>query len=88
LPESTHVARHLALTQFIEDGVRFVGVVGQDCRLVEDLIDELVVGDASDPSRFLLTSSHPGESLEEAIAFARQLSDDYPGQVQVVELTA
>jgi hypothetical protein len=72
--------------QFIADGVKFVGVVGHDCQLVEDLIDELVVGDGSDPRRFLLTSSHPGESVEEALGFARQLAGDYAGDAQVVVL--
>lgn len=72
--------------QFIADGVKFVGVVGHDCRRVEDIIDELIVGDASDPSRSILTSAHPDESLEEVIAFADSLSEDLGGGVQVVEL--
>lgn len=72
--------------QFIAEGVKFVGVVGADCARVEDIIDELVVGDGSDPNRFLLTSSHPDESLHDAIAFARSLSEEYPGEPQVIEL--
>lgn len=72
--------------QFISDGVRFAGVVGTDCALVEDIIDEIVVGDGTKPSRFLLTSSHPSVSLEHAIEFTRSLSDEFSGEVQVVEL--
>src|SRR5258706_3664585 len=34
--------------EFVRDGVVFVGVVGEDCAKIEDIIDELVVGDASD----------------------------------------
>jgi hypothetical protein len=49
--------------QFIADGVKFVAVAGSDCSLVEDIIDELVVGDGSDESRYILTSSHPGEPV-------------------------
>ena len=71
---------------FIHGGVRFVGVVGLDCARVEDIVDELVVGNGSDRSRFLLTSSHPGASLGEAIQFAQALTGDYEGEVQVVEL--
>ena len=33
--------------EFIRDGVMFVGVVGKDCSLVEDLIDKIVVGDGT-----------------------------------------
>jgi len=72
------------IERFIRDGVKFVGVVGGDCEKIEDIIDEMVVGDGS-KENFILTSSHPGESLEEAIKFARSLSAEYAGEVQVVE---
>lgn len=72
--------------QFISDGVQFVGVVGTDCALVEDIIDELVVGDGTNPNRFILTSSHPNDLLEIAIDFAMSLTEEYVGEIQVVEL--
>ncbi len=71
--------------QFINDGVAFVGVVGNDCSRVEDIVDELV-GDGSDQNRFILTSSHEGESLAEAVEFAESLRGEYDGQAQVVVL--
>lgn len=72
---------------FIRDGVAFVGVVGKDCAKVEDIIDELLVADGSDESRSILTSSHPGESVDEAVAFAESLTGEFAGEeVQVVEL--
>ena len=52
--------------------------------IVEDIIDELVVGEGKNDN-FILTSSHPGETLEEVIEFARSLSLEYEGEVQVVE---
>jgi hypothetical protein len=71
---------------FIRDGVRLIAVVGEDCERIEDIIDELVVGDGS-RDYDLLTSSHPGESLAAAIAFANDLALDLAGQeVAVVEL--
>ncbi|HTO63903.1 MAG TPA: hypothetical protein VMM15_21900 [Bradyrhizobium sp.] len=54
----------------IRDSVVLVCVIGNDCARVEDVIDELVVGDGSDPSRFLNTTSHPNESIAEVQAFA------------------
>ena len=71
--------------QFISDGVRFVAVAGKDCELIEDIIDEIVVGDGSDNMRFILTSSHPGESLEEVMQFARIVTQG-TGEPQLVEL--
>jgi hypothetical protein len=71
---------------FIRDGVLFVGVVGKDCSQVEDIIDELVVGDGS-RDYHLLTSSHPDASIGEAVQFARSLTLEFQGQeVQIVEL--
>ena len=65
-------------------GVVFVGAVGPRCAELEDEIDELCVGDGSSPY-FMLTSSHPGETLAEVIQFAEDLSGDYSGPVSVVE---
>lgn len=71
--------------EFIRDGVVFVGVVGQDCAKVEDIIDELVVGQG-DRDYDLLTSSHAGQSVEEVVAFASSLTGEFRGEVQLVEL--
>ncbi|HEY1708656.1 MAG TPA: hypothetical protein VGG10_10365 [Rhizomicrobium sp.] len=70
----------------ISDGVIFIGVVGKDCSRIEDVIDEIVVGDGSDDARDILTSSHPDESLESAVAFARSLTGGFAGEVEIVEL--
>ncbi len=72
------------IEQFISDGVKFVGVVGEDCAKLEDIIDELVVGDGN-RNYFMLTTSHPGETLEEAVEFACCLTDEFSGEVQIVE---
>lgn len=71
---------------FLNDNVLFVGVIGKNCEKVEEIIDELVVGDASKSGRFILTSSHPDESLADVVKFVESLSDSYQGMVQVVEL--
>ncbi len=72
---------------FIKEGVTFVAVVGADCSRIEDIIDEIVVGDGSDDKRFILTSSHPNQMVDDAVAFAKSLTGDYEGDdVQVVEI--
>ncbi|HKM55257.1 MAG TPA: hypothetical protein VJY33_17765 [Isosphaeraceae bacterium] len=70
---------------FVRDGVVFVGVVGKDCTLVEDVIDELVAGLCESDSG-MLTSSYPNERITEVVEFARDLTDEYQGEVQVIEL--
>ena len=71
---------------FLKGGVKFVGVVGKNAAYIENLVDEAVVGDGTDESRFLLTASHEGETLEDAVEFARALSAEYGKGLQVVEV--
>jgi hypothetical protein len=52
--------------EWIREQIRYVGVVGVDASLIEDVIDDLCVGDGSDP-RFMLTASHrEDETVEDA----------------------
>jgi hypothetical protein len=71
---------------FIRDGVKYVGVVGKDAGLTEEIIDEHAVGDGSDEHRYILTASHENESLEYALEFARNLTSEFESEVQLVEL--
>jgi hypothetical protein len=71
---------------FIRDGVIFVAVVGADSAHVEDIIDELVVGDGTRDYQ-LLTSSHADESISAAVRFVQSLTGEFAGsEVQVVNL--
>ncbi len=66
------------LESFVEACLRekvvLIAVVGEGCTDVEDLIDEIIVGDGSDPGRFILTTSHPDEPLEEVLWFVSSWS--------------
>jgi hypothetical protein len=81
-----------ALEEFVEkcirDKVVLVCVVGDDCARVEDVIDELVVGDASDSERLLNATSHPNETINEVRKFAEAwtLDVDPTEAVQEVRL--
>jgi hypothetical protein len=85
-PNGYEVRLDALVEDFIRDGVVFVGVVGKDCDKVEDIIDELVVGDGS-RDYDLLTSSHPNESVEEVVEFAKLLTLEFEGsEIDIVEL--
>lgn len=72
--------------EWMRAGVRYVGVVGEDASRVEDIIDELCVGDGSAPY-FMLTAFHaPPETLDDAIEFAEQIGEEQGGKVEVVVL--
>ena len=85
-PKGCTPALDSLVSQFIKEGVIFVGVVGKDCSQIEDTIDEICVGDGSN-AYDMLTSSHPEESLEQAITFARSLTGEFSGEIQIVELS-
>ncbi|MFD1883118.1 hypothetical protein [Paracoccus pacificus] len=68
------------------DGASLVAIVGPDCQKIEDLIDEIVVGDGSSDARFLCTTSHPGETLEEVVYFVQQWERDADGAVRQIRL--
>ena len=69
-PVSDVEALGQAVEAWLRDGVTLVAVWGPDCERTHDLIDEMVVDDGSDPSRFLMTSWHADETLAEAREFA------------------
>lgn len=56
--------------QCLSDGVQLVCVAGPAAEDVEEAIDWLVVGDGRDKRRFLMTTAHPHETLDEVVAFA------------------
>ncbi len=62
-----------------------MGIIGVDASRIEDVIDDLCVGDGSNPY-FMLTAFHrPDETLQDAIFLAEQLSGEFAGDVSVVE---
>ena len=74
------------VAQWKRRGVIYVGVVGVDAAKIEDAIDGLVVGDGfSDYS--MLTACHPEPAtLDEAKALATQLTGEFAGPFEVIEL--
>ncbi len=64
----------VALEEFVEtclkEKVALICIVGEHCELVENVIDELIVRDTSNSNRFITTSSHKNESIEDVVQFA------------------
>lgn len=79
-----------ALPPFVEaclrDGVELIAVVGPDCENVHDIIDDVIIGDGSDDSRFIVTSWHTDEPFDDVLEFAREWTAKTDGPVQVVSL--
>jgi hypothetical protein len=74
------------VAEFMAGGVAFVAVVGPRASYVEDLIDEICVGDGTAEPYELLTSSHEGATLQDAIEFSNLLTGEFSGPCRVVEI--
>ena len=78
------------LPAFVENcvarNVSLIAVLGDGCERVEDEIDWLIVGDGSDDSRFITTSSHPGETLDQVVEFATAWRVNADGPTEIVRI--
>jgi hypothetical protein len=78
------------LAPFVEDcladSVSLIAVHGEGCEQIEDQIDWLIVGEGADESRYITTSSHPGETLEEVLEFAADWRVNADGPTRAVRL--
>jgi hypothetical protein len=72
--------------QCLRDGVSLLAIIGPGCSDLEEVIDWIVVGDGSDPSRFLCTTSHPDEDFDTVLNMAQTWERDKGEPVQEVRL--
>ena len=72
--------------QCLHDCVSLVAIVGPGCARVEDIIDEIVVGDGSDEARFLCTTSHPDEPFEDVLNMAETWEFERGDPVEEIRL--
>jgi hypothetical protein len=65
-PVSDEKLLKVFVEQCLADGVSLLAIAGPGSEALEEIIDWLAIADGSDPSRFLCTTSHPNESLDES----------------------
>jgi hypothetical protein len=86
LPLSNEDLLDAFVEQCLRDNVALIAVVGEGAARIEDIIDELVVSDGSDDTRFVTTTSHSNETVEEVLEFAGWWKDERNQPVQIVKL--
>ena len=79
------------LGELLQRRIEIFCAVGKDCRRWEDVMDELVTGPVGDTVHFVLTTSHPDESIDQVVAFARLLhveggATERNSDVEVIEV--
>lgn len=86
LPLSDEALLPAFVEKCIADNVSLIAVVGDGCARIEDKIDGLIVGDGTDDTRFITTSSHPEESLADVVDFATMWWINANGPTHIVHL--
>jgi hypothetical protein len=86
----TPLANPAQLASFVEtcltDGVVLIAIIGIDACRVEDVIDELVVRDGSNSTRFIATTSHPKDTIEDVLNFVSLYDAGSGAQIERVRL--
>lgn len=86
LPISDEALLPAFVEKCLARNVSLIAVLGDGCERIEDDIDWLIVGDGSDKSRFITTSSHPGETLDQVVEFATMWWVSADGPTEVVRI--
>jgi hypothetical protein len=68
----------------LRTALRSSASLGKTARKLKTLLMKFVSATAQMPTTL---SSHPEQSLEEAISFARSLTGEFSGEIQIVELS-
>lgn len=79
------------LGDLLQRRIEIFCAVGKDCRRWEDMMDAMAVGGDAEHAHFVLTTSHPDETVEQVVAFARLLHVEGGGSarnrdVEVIEV--
>ena len=86
ISESGYSPEHDALlNSILIDGVELFCVVGNDCEIWEEVMDEMAVGDGENV-RYITTTSHPHESVDNVIEFAKAWRASSKSDVKVVRI--
>jgi hypothetical protein len=64
--------------------ISLVAVHGEGCEAVHDLLDQLIVGDDGNEDRFIVTTWHENEPIEDVIEFVGTFGDE--GSIEHVRL--
>ena len=86
----SEVSDQAALAPFVEqciqDGVSLLAIVGPGAAELENTIDGLIVGDGSDPNRFICTTSHPDDVFGDVVNMVELWEPERSDFYQVVHL--
>jgi len=85
--KSGYAAAHDGLLRsLIARKIELFCAVGCECELWEDVMDALVVGPTGEGTWHVTTTSHPGETVAQAVEFAEIFQLDEPTDIEIIEV--
>lgn len=85
-PISNEALLESFVEQCLSDDVSLLAIFGPDSQELEETIDWIVIGDGSEPKRFLCTTSHPNEPFDDVMNMAQTWEFERGDPVQVVRI--
>ena len=79
-------AHDALLHQLLVRKIALFCAVGVDCCAWEDAMDWTCIGPDGESRGFVVTTSHPDESLADVVAFAEAWHLDEPSSVEIIEV--
>lgn len=79
-------AHDALLEKLLDRKIALFCAVGVDCRTWEDAMDWTYIGPDGASRGFVVTTSHPDESLADVVAFAEAWHLDEPSPVEIIEV--
>lgn len=73
------------LESFLDQGYELFCAVGKDCELWEEIMDEIAVGNGENV-RYITTTSHPDESVNHVVEFAKHFTTSSESEVEIVRI--
>lgn len=83
-PLSDRTSLEAFVEQCLSENASLIAVFGLGSAELEDMIDEIIVGDGKESNRFICTTSHPNESYDEVLSFVTVWKSDEGGTVNEV----
>jgi hypothetical protein len=85
-PVSNEAALASFVEQCLDNGVSLIAIVGPGSVELENQIDLLIVGDGSNPDRFICTTSHPDDTHDDVVNMVECWEPDRRDAYQEVRL--
>jgi len=74
------------LAELVERKIELFCAIGEECEIWEEALDSACFNEKGKEIGFVVTTSHPNETLEEVKEFAKQWSGEGNSEIQIIKI--